>query len=815
MGKMGQTEGRVISRELRVMALVSALWVVFLCLIPAFVMGILKHEVVWLLAVSWGGAILLTGGYVCFLSFSFVRVRKIILLLLSGVFLIVLCQVYRIVRSFGLYSIPAVREWSYLLRPLDDLLYGLGVTLFALAFVYTIVELLASREQVIADHTKLSEAYKRLEQTENALRDREAFLQGISTSALDAIIVTDNEGLVAFWNPAAERILGYRSAEVTGKNLHDLLASVSLGKTRGGGDGPWLPDSRGLPVDKTTEVKVKTRNGTEIDAELSISSMEISGQWHAVVILRDITPRKRAEQQYKAVVQSAMDGFWIANHQGQILDVNEMYCCMSGYTREELLGRHISDLEASESPEKVAARIQKIREMGTVRFESGHRRKDGTIIDVEVSVNTNFPGMDDCSSVFIRDLTRQKRYEQERNLLESQFRYAQKLESLGVLAGGIAHDFNNILQIILGNVDLMRKLSQEIPLSQPYVDNIKRSVDRAALMTHQMLTYSGQGDFSPAPLDARAILKEVLPLIRSSISGSVTLEGNLSENLPPIWADATQVRQVAMNLVRNAAEAINGECGGAVTVSLTLLHCDKVYLQESQAFYEAPEGDYVCLEVADTGCGMSEETRRRLLEPFFTTKFTGRGLGMSAVLGIMRAHKGALMVQSVLGKGTVVRALFPRTPCPAQKVPAATAILPGSPARKSATVLLVDHEREMLDMGVIMIKQAGHTVITATDSRGALNTFDARSGDIDCILLNLSFHHLDGGRTLRELRRRRPDIPVILASGHPEHELEERFADEKISAFLRKPYDVRSLSEKIRFVLSGPGTSKESVPSMS
>ena len=327
---------------------------------------------------------------------------------------------------------------------------------------------------------------------------------------------------LTYWNPAAERILGYRSDEIMGKYLHSLLVSPNRRYEYNTGITEWQQNGQGPVVGKTTALRVMTKFGYEIDTELSVSSMQIAGKWHAVGILRDVTQRKQAQEEYAAILQAAMDGFWVVNEQAEIVDVNDTYCGMIGYSREELLRMKIYDVEANETSEEINARIRTIHDKGHGRFETRHRRKDGNIIDIEVSVMGHGRSRDKKQYVFLRDITEQKKAEKERRDLEAQVQYTQKLESLGILAGGIAHDFNNILQIILGNVNLIQKVLSQLSPAYQFTDNIKRSVDRAVVLTRQMLAYSGTRSVALQAVNLNDIAGEMIHLLHVSISRKVT-----------------------------------------------------------------------------------------------------------------------------------------------------------------------------------------------------------------------------------------------------------------------------------------------------
>jgi len=258
----------------------------------------------------------------------------------------------------------------------------------------------------------------------------------------------------------------------------------------------------------------------------------------------------------------------------------------------------------------------------------------------------------------IQDITERKRLEEERAALEQQLRQAQKLESLGVLAGGIAHDFNNILMAIIGNAELgLMRLGPGGPVGGN-LEQIVKAATRAADLAKQMLAYSGKGKFNVKSVDLNEVLGEMHHLLEGSLSGSVVLELNLQETLPAVEADVTQLRQVVMSLFSNACEAI-GAAGGVIAVATGVLECTRDDLKGAWLDEQIPEGSYVCLELSDSGCGMDAATLARIFDPFFSTKFTGRGLGLAAVLGIVRGHQGAIKVSSEPGRGSVFRVLLP------------------------------------------------------------------------------------------------------------------------------------------------------------
>jgi PAS domain S-box-containing protein len=390
------------------------------------------------------------------------------------------------------------------------------------------------------------------------------------------------------------------------------------------------------------------------------------------------------------------------------------------------------------------------------------------------------------------DITDRQRAEEERLSLERQLLHAQKLESLGVLAGGIAHDFNNILMAIIGNADLaLMRINQESP-AVDNLHNIETAAARAADLAKQMLAYSGKGKFVIENHDINDLLEEMLHILQVSISKKAVLRLNLNRPLPPVEADATQLRQIVMNLVINASEAI-GDKSGVIAITSGCMDCARNYLNNVWLDENIGEGLYVYIEITDSGCGMDKETQAKLFDPFFTTKFTGRGLGMAAVLGIVRGHKGAIKVYSEPGKGTSFKILLPAS---------------GKPEgifnhdkhqvewRGNGTVLLVDDEETIRGLGREMLKELGFDVVTANDGREAIEIYKS-GNDIKFVILDLTMPHLDGEQCFRELRLLNPNVKVIMSSGFSEQEVTQKFIGKGLAGFIQKPYKLSVLKEAI------------------
>lgn len=385
--------------------------------------------------------------------------------------------------------------------------------------------------------------------------------------------------------------------------------------------------------------------------------------------------------------------------------------------------------------------------------------------------------------------------EEEQRKLETQMLEFQKLESLGVLAGGIAHDFNNLLMAILGNADLALSLLSPESRARPNVEEILRASQRAADLCRQMLAYSGKGRFVVDRYDLSEIVQEMAQMLEVSVSKKASLRYSFAAELPAVQADATELRQVIMNLITNASESL-GDKSGVISVSTSVMECDRAYLSESHLDDKLPEGRYVYLKVSDTGCGMDEETQRRIFDPFFTTKFIGRGLGLAAVLGIVRGHQGAIKVHSKPGQGTSFKILLPALAWePKELAPS----IPGSaPTPRGGTILLVDDDPAVLNVGAQMLDGLGFKVLTAANGREGLEVFRKHEGEIHCVILDLTMPEMGGEEVFRELRRLRSDVCVILSSGYNEEDVTQRFVGKGLEGFVQKPYT----SAKLRITLN-------------
>jgi signal transduction histidine kinase len=386
--------------------------------------------------------------------------------------------------------------------------------------------------------------------------------------------------------------------------------------------------------------------------------------------------------------------------------------------------------------------------------------------------------------------TAMDRAEEEHRALERQLLHVQKLESLGVLAGGIAHDFNNLLVSVLGNAGLaLAELAPSSPVRSRLTD-IELAAQRAAELTRQMLAYAGRGRFVVQRVNMSDLVVELVTLLRTVVARTADIDVRLADNLPDVQADASQLRQVVMNLVTNAADAIGG-VPGRIEITTGRMSATREYLSRACIGQDLEPGEFVFAEIADTGCGMDENTLARIFDPFFTTKLTGRGLGLAAVLGIVRSHRGAIAVESSPGEGTRFRLLLPALGSAASHRPVSHSAQK-TPA-PGGTILIVDDDDGVRTVSTLSLERAGFRVVTARDGEEGMALMEQRGGDFDAVLLDMTMPRLSGAETCHLIRQLRPELPVVLTSGYTEPDPEGRLDIRDVAGFLQKPFTPASL----------------------
>ena len=645
-------------------------------------------------------------------------------------------------------------------------------------------------------------------EAEASLRRSEAEKSLILATTTEVFLYYDLQLRVVWANQAAGDSMGMAPEDLIGRHCHDLWH----GREEPCENCPVLQAaSSGQP----REMEITMPTG-RIFHMRGYPVHDEAGELTALIEFgQDITDRKQAEEALRRrenllrkIYEVLPVGLWITDKDGRLISGNPAGVRIWGgepHVKPEEYGvfqaRRLPSGEPISAEDWALARtvregITIVDEMLEIDTFDGKKR---------IILNHTAPVLDDEGNfqgaiVVNQDITDLQKAEAARLALERQVQQTQKLESLGVLAGGIAHDFNNILMAVLGHAELALDDISPLSPARDSLRQIETAARRAADLCRQMLAYSGKAPFTMETLDLRELIEEMAHLLKTTISKKAILNLHLEQGLPPIHADASQIRQVLMNLIINASEAI-GERSGVITVSAGATRCDSAYLTETYLDNDLPAGLYIHLEVTDTGCGMDAETQARIFEPFFSTKFTGRGLGMAAVLGIVRAHRGALKLYTELGKGTTFKILFPalesrpQTDAPAEGLEA--------PPPTGQTVLLVDDEESLLALGAQMLERLGYTVMTAPDGREAVDLYRQRQQDIDLILMDLTMPHMDGVEAFREMRRINPRARIVLASGYSRQDAASRFAGKGLAGFIQKPYTRELLRDTLAMALGG------------
>ncbi len=501
---------------------------------------------------------------------------------------------------------------------------------------------------------------------------------------------------------------------------------------------------------------------------------------------------QESEKRYRRLYGSMKEGLALHSvvqmEQGEgptltLLDANPNCLAMFGLDRKAILGSNSFTIFG---PALLGQRVELLRLDGTEDIASFELALPGQARQFLVQAFSPIRGQ---IATLFEDITQRKQSEDERLNLERQLLHAQKLESLGILSGGIAHDFNNLLAAIQGFLNLAQLTQEPGSPALRHLDAMEKVLQRAADLTRQMLAYSGRGRFIVQPHSLNQILEGMNDLVKVTVPKKITLRFDLERSLPPIEADATQVQQVILNLLSNAAEAMDGREG---TIRVTT-HAQQLTPEDLSTEFRGQDlqpGSFVILQVSDTGCGMSPDVQARIFDPFYTTKATGRGLGLSAVLGILRGHRAGLKVDTWPGQGTMFSIYFRASTQPL----AAMEPRPRLPRhRLQGTVLLVDDEEMVVSSVSDMLESMGLQVHVARDGRQAVARFRELQASLDLVLMDITMPHMDGLEAFRQIHLMEPGLPVILSSGYTQSEAIHDGLSEQPAGFLHKPYSIHDL----------------------
>ena len=472
---------------------------------------------------------------------------------------------------------------------------------------------------------------------------------------------------------------------------------------------------------------------------------------------------------------------------------------MTGYTEEELLTMSVGDLTGAYNPETWASRWRTLREKKYMKYESQQAHKDGHRVPTAIDVSyVNFEGAE-FGVGFARDITPEKQAQEIKKDLEAQLRQTQKLEALGVLVGGVAHEFNNVLLAISMNTELARDYATSGSPLDLHLDDVRKAADRAKNTVEQILQFSRREKSQQSRVPAARLVEEALNLLRASMPATIELRRDLDPECGVILANPTELHQVVMNLCMNAFQAMKFN-KGVLEVNLRRQDVDSEFAARHP---ELEAGPHVRLEVRDDGVGMAPEIQERIFDPFFTTKEVGQGtgLGLAVVHGIVRNHGGAITLRSQPGEGTTFVVYFPLLSGASIEEEAGERHLQKIPEDRSEHILVVDDEEIITRVFEKMLVRLGYKVTARTDSEEALDLFRAQPGRFDMVITDLTMPKLTGNELTREVQKLRPDLPIMLATGHGKIVSEETAHSLGVAALVSKPFLIEEIAKTIRQVL--------------
>jgi PAS domain S-box-containing protein len=629
--------------------------------------------------------------------------------------------------------------------------------------------------------------------------EKENLRQVFNTSPDAALIIRLADGRIVDANSGFSALSGYSQAECVGATTEALSLWCDPAE-----QGRFVAKIREDRRCENLESTFLRKDGQRVVGLTSARIIAVHHEPHIVSVTRDITEQKRAEEAlresedtYRSILKASPDDITITDLDGRILLVSPAAYRMFGHGPGEEAGRSLLEFVVPEDRERARANILHMHHGGHQRpNEYRGIRKDGSFVDMEVNSGLIHGAHGQLvKMVFVvRDITERRKAEIDRAALESRNRQLQKAESLGRMAGAIAHHFNNRLQSVIGNLDLVDMAPKGTDPAR-WLARAREAVERAAEVSRLMLAYLGQASHEQAPRDLAELCRNILPVLQDTLPKGVVMETALPSSGPVVHVDVNQLQQVLASLITNAWEAM-GDLGGSIQVSLGT--CPGGDLPAAHRFpvtWQPLEVDYAWLEVADTGSGVAPADLEKLFDPFFSTKFTGRGLGLSVVLGIIQAHGGAVTVESRQGRGSTFRIHLPvcaeTVPGPARGALQAPEPPPGG------TILLVDDDESLLLSTGAALELLGYRLLTARDGVEAIQVFQQHRGTIRCVITDLTMPRMDGWETLAALERLDPALPVILASGYDRAQVMAGVGSVQPRAFLGKPFSLQNLREAL------------------
>jgi PAS domain S-box-containing protein len=506
---------------------------------------------------------------------------------------------------------------------------------------------------------------------------------------------------------------------------------------------------------------------------------------------------RESEEKYRTILESIEEGCFETDINGNLTFFSNPFLKILGYSRNELLGGNMSAYTLPETAASMEVITERLRETGKPENVTDYDviRKDGTNLSLELSVSLlkDQDGMPMGYRGVLRDVSERKKAEEEKHKLESQLQQAQKMESIGTLAGGIAHDFNNILMGIQGNASLMLlKIESDHP-NYEKIKNIEKYVQNGTALTKQLLGFARRGKYLIKATDLNEIIDKSSSLFART-KKEIRVHTTLLDDLWTAEVDRGQIEQVLLNLYVNAWQAMSS--GGDLYLQTENIILDRNYVKP----YKVEPGRYVKITVSDTGVGIDKETQERIFEPFFTTKEMGRGtgLGLASVYGIIKSHGGYINVYSEQEKGTVFTIYLPASQ---KEVTIEKEAAPAPIIKGSGTILLIDDEKMIIDVGIELLEELGYSVQSAMSGQEAIDVFKTDREKIDLVIMDMIMPEMGGGETFDRLKEIDPDVKVLLSSGYSINGQATKILRRGCDGFIQKPFNMNQLAEKVQQIL--------------
>jgi PAS domain S-box-containing protein len=650
---------------------------------------------------------------------------------------------------------------------------------------------------VIADITDRKQAEAVLIQTR---KNYEAFFNTID----EFLFVLDEQGNIIHLNTTVIERLGYTREELAGQSVlmvHPPERRNEAGRIVGemlSGAAEFCP------------VPIITKSGIQIPVETIVSRGFWDGSPVIFGVTKDISKVRLSEEKFSKLFHINPSACGLSDlNDHKYIEVNEAFYTLLGFDKEEVIGKTACDLGILTAEARNAILLKADTEGNITNAEADLKAKNGDIKHVLLSSESIHVQENKYRFTVVYDITDRKRAEAEKEKMEAKNRQLQKSESLGRMAGAISHTFNNQLGVVIGNLELAMMELPRGAMSHAKIIEAMKACNKAAEISGLMLIYLGQSFDDHKPIDLSDVCRKTLPMLKTVMLAKVVIKADLPSPGPIIMANENHIQQVLINLTTNAWEAI-GENQGMIHLKVKTVSPEGIPVANRfPVGWQPQDSPYACLEVTDTAAGIADKDIEKIFDPFFSTKFTGRGMGLAVVQGIVRTHNGVATVASEPGNGSTFRIFIPVSAAEGRqpdKVADDSEVLIGSvsPAKLEGvgSVLLVEDEEMVRNVAAALIKRLGFIVFEAKDGVEAVEVFREHQNEIKCVLCDLTMPRMNGWETLTALRKLAPGIPVILASGYDKAQVMSGDHPELPQVFLGKPYNLKDLSNAIKDALA-------------